>query len=42
MLSINSKDIRLSFLTHGYWDQIGLLSEEKKLTNCPVAINQHD
>lgn len=41
-LSINPKDIRLSFLTHGHWDHIGLLSEVKKLTNCPVAINQHD
>jgi len=41
-LSIDPQDISLIFLTHGHWDHIGGLVEIKTLTDCKVAINQHE
>lgn len=41
-LSIEPKDISLVLLTHGHWDHIGSVKELKRLTDCKVAINQHE
>ena len=41
-LSIEPKDISLMLLTHGHWDHIGSTNVIKKLTDCKVAINQHE